>query len=128
MKAGVHRRRARFYQAGRTGRSDEKGAEVKQLRTISLIWLLPAVLFALSAAPAAQATQHRTPVPLITEHSFGQNGVPRATVPSGPLITEHSAGQNRPLHVSRQTVPLITEHSYGPKSAGSAARERFERR
>jgi len=85
---------------------------MKQLRHIGLMWLLPAVLLALAAAPAAQAghqdfgtdfalrlTQHRTAVPLITENSYGQSRLNRSTpalAPSVPLITENSYGQNRP--------------------------------
>ena len=83
-----------------------------RLRHIGLMWLLPAVLFALAAAPAAQAghqdfgtdfalrlTQHRASVPLITENSYGQSRLNRSTpalAPSVPLITENSYGQNRP--------------------------------
>ena len=41
-----------------------------QLRHIGLMWLLPAVLLVLAAAPAAQAGHQ---VPLVTENSYGQN-------------------------------------------------------
>src|SRR5437899_2336602 len=92
---------------------------MKQLRPISLMWLLPAVLLALAAAPVAQAghqdfgtdfalrlTQHRASVPLITENSYSQNRLNRSTpalAPSVPLITENSYSQNR---LNRSTPAL----------------------
>ena len=80
---------------------------MKQLRHIGLMWLLPAVLLALAAAPAAQAghqdfgtdfalrlTQHRTAVPLITENSYGQNR------PATRSATGSNAGE-APIQVAR---------------------------
>ena len=53
-------------------------------------------------------------VPLITEHSAGQNNAARPTRRSVPLITEHSAGQNS----SSQTSAAA---KYGPLDPAIAA-------
>jgi len=80
-----------------------------RLRRIGLMWLLPAVLLALAAAPAAQAghqdvgtdfalrlTQHRAAVPLITENSYGQN----RPAPRSASATGSNAGE-APIQVAR---------------------------
>jgi len=73
--------------------------------------------------PWAYKLIHQNPrsVPLITEHSAGQNSAARPTRQSVPLITEHSAGQNNAARPTRRSVPLITEHSAGQNSSSQTS-------
>jgi hypothetical protein len=81
---------------------------------------LKPLALALALAALAVPTAQGHPVPLVTEHSAGQNGTGQpSTAQSVPLITEHSAGQNGTGQPSTaQSVPLITEHSAGQNGTG----------
>jgi len=85
-----------------------------------LMPLALALALAALAAPTAQGKIAPAGVPLITEHSAGQNGTgqPR-TPPPVPLITEHSAGQNGNGQPSTaESVSFITENSAGQNGTG----------
>ena len=59
------------------------------------------------------------PVPIITEHSAGQNGSGQASAAGkyGPLDPR----AYNLIHKSAQSVPLITEHSAGQNGSGQAS-------
>lgn len=86
-----------------------------------------ALALALGALAAPTAQGRVTPaqsIPLITEHSAGQNGTgQRSTTQSVPLITEHSAGQNGTGQARRITasVPAAVPNAFDWGDAGVGA-------
>jgi len=86
-----------------------------------------ALALALAALAAPTAQGHVTPaqpVPLITEHSAGQNGTGQPSrAESVPFITEHSAGQNgtgEPRSIAA-SVPAAAPNAFDWGDAGVGA-------
>jgi len=86
-----------------------------------------ALALALAALAAPTAQGHVTPtqpVPLITEHSAGQNGTGQPSrAESVPFITEHSAGQNGTGQATRiaTSVPAAAPNAFDWGDAGVGA-------
>ena len=84
-----------------------------------------ALALAALAAPTAQGHVMQTqPVPLITEHSAGQNGTGQPSrAESVPFITEHSAGQNGTGQATRiaTSVPAAAPNAFDWGDAGVGA-------